>query len=253
MNNHQNEPAKSKNGGTIKKTFSVSKEFAFIVPELEKMSNYSRFVCEAIAEKLERKRNPGKDVADALAQFVQLQSIISNSQAISSLIPNISGQTLIPPTGDFSSTPSHSMVQSTNSAHSSVSSTPSNNHSQSGLSLHHESFDPIETNESVEDTFIEDANQSIENPIEPVYSETIETTEITNVENTFQAETEDDNDTNIVEETIVESNTQPIESTSPDVDNSKQENQNENVQNTEVNKELTEKKKALANFYGLQI
>lgn len=62
---------------TPRLTFSVSKEFAHLVEEVESLPNKSRFVCEAIQEKFDRMKNPGKDIAQALENFMQIQSIIS--------------------------------------------------------------------------------------------------------------------------------------------------------------------------------
>ncbi|WCK57026.1 hypothetical protein PP175_27950 (plasmid) [Aneurinibacillus sp. Ricciae_BoGa-3] len=62
---------------TERRTFSISKEFESIIAEIDNMPNMSRFVCEAVKEKLERTKNPGKEIAQALASYAQLQSIIS--------------------------------------------------------------------------------------------------------------------------------------------------------------------------------
>lgn len=62
-------------------TFSVSKEFESILPEIDSMPNMSRFVCEAIHEKLQRVKNPNKDLQEALSHFVQIQQVIGGQQA----------------------------------------------------------------------------------------------------------------------------------------------------------------------------
>jgi len=71
---------------TERRTFSVSKEFSSILVDIDSMHNMSRFVCEAIQEKLDRAKNPGKEIALALQNFVELQSIITQPlQAVQSL------------------------------------------------------------------------------------------------------------------------------------------------------------------------
>lgn len=62
-------------------TFSVSKEFEAILPEIDSMPNMSRFVCEAIQEKLQRVKNPNKDLQEALSHFMQIQQVIGGQQA----------------------------------------------------------------------------------------------------------------------------------------------------------------------------
>lgn len=74
MGKESNESVSNK---TPRLTFSVSKEFAHLVEDVENLPNKSRFVCEAIQEKFDRMKNPGKDIAQALENFMQIQSIIS--------------------------------------------------------------------------------------------------------------------------------------------------------------------------------
>lgn len=61
-------------------TFSVSKEFESILPEIDSMPNMSRFVCEAIQEKLQRVKNPNKDLQEALSHFMQIQQVLGGQQ-----------------------------------------------------------------------------------------------------------------------------------------------------------------------------
>ncbi|PLS19603.1 hypothetical protein CVD28_04080 [Bacillus sp. M6-12] len=78
MENENKVAVRVEGNKTPRLTFSVSREFESILPEIESMPNMSRFVCEAIYEKLQRTKNPNKDLQDALSHFVQIQSIIGN-------------------------------------------------------------------------------------------------------------------------------------------------------------------------------
>lgn len=66
---------------TPRRTFSVSKEFESILGNIDSMPNMSRFVCEAIKEKLERVENPRKELDEALEHFMKIQQIIGNPQS----------------------------------------------------------------------------------------------------------------------------------------------------------------------------
>lgn len=93
--NRETKKAKE-NSSTPRRTFSVSNEFKDILTEIDTMPNMSRFICEAIKEKLERVKNPGKDIADALANFVQIQNIISQPNQTHQSLSHTEGKVVSP-------------------------------------------------------------------------------------------------------------------------------------------------------------
>jgi hypothetical protein len=58
-----------------RRTFSVSKEYDFLTPILDKLPNASRFICEAIIEKMSRIELPGREITEALRQYQLIQSL----------------------------------------------------------------------------------------------------------------------------------------------------------------------------------
>jgi hypothetical protein len=87
-NKKNKENAQPEANGTVRRAFSISKEFEDIIEAIDNMPNRSRFICEAIKEKLERTKNPGKEIAEALAHYVQIQSIISQPVRTFQSFPN---------------------------------------------------------------------------------------------------------------------------------------------------------------------
>jgi hypothetical protein len=112
MENENKGAVRVEGNKTPRLTFSVSREFESILPEIESMPNMSRFVCEAIYEKLQRTKNPNKDLEDALSHFVQIQSIIGRPVVSESSqpqwTPNVQTQS-VPPTSTSMQT-AHSSV-----------------------------------------------------------------------------------------------------------------------------------------------